>query len=144
MSQKIENWVINMKKEHIVVIALIILFVGISLAWIVNSQLREKRWVSVVMFRGEDYTQNNNYRLTTGNFTISGEEWRIRWQCQRLGNGSYLEIMVLDADNDSFVKDIVPRYYLEDVSYLEGPGRFYLKIGVVGQVNWTIYIEEYK
>ena len=88
--------------------------------------------------------QNNNYRLTTGNFTISGVEWRIRWQCQRLGNGSYLEIMVLDADKDSFVKDIVPRYYLEDVSYLEGPGRFYLKIGVVGQVNWTIYIEEYK
>ena len=133
-----------MKKEHIVVIALIILLVGISLAWIVNSQLRGKRWVSVVMFRGEDYAQNNNYRLTTGNFTISGAKWRIRWQCQRLGNGSYLEIMVLDADNDSFVKDIVPRYYLEDVSYLEGPGRFYLKIGVVGQVNWTIYIEEYK
>ena len=133
-----------MKKERIVIIALIILLIGISLAWIVNSQLREKRWVSVVMFRGEDYAQNNNYRLTTGNFTISGAEWRIRWQCQRLGNGSYLEIMVLDADNDSFVKDIVPRYYLEDVSYLEGPGRFYLKIGVVGQVNWTIYIEEYK
>jgi len=133
-----------MRKEHIVIVAFVILLVGVSLAWIVSSQLREKRWVSVVMFRGEDYAQNNNYRLTTGNFTISGSEWRIRWQCQRLGNGSYLEIMVLDADKDSFVKDIVPRYYLEDVSYLEGPGRFYLKIGVVGQVNWTIYVEECK
>ena len=131
-----------MRKEHIVIVAFVILLVGVSLAWIVSSQLREKRWVSVVMFRGEDYAQNNNYRLTTGNFTISGSEWRIRWQCQHLGNGSYLEIMVLDADKDSFVKDIVPRYYLEDVSYLEGPGRFYLKIGVVGQVNWTIYVEE--
>ena len=133
-----------MRKEHIVIVAFVILLVGVSLAWIVSSQLREKRWVSVVMFRGEDYAQNNNYRLTTGNFTISGSEWRIRWQCQRLGNGSYLEIMVLDADNDSFVKEIVPRYYLKDVSYLEGPGRFYLKIGVVGQVNWTIYVEECK
>jgi len=133
-----------MRKEHIVIVAFVILLVGVSLAWIVSSQLREKSWVSVVMFRGEDYAQNNNYRLTTGNFTISGSEWRIRWQCQRLGNGSYLEIMVLDADKDSFVKDIVPRYYLEDVSYLEGPGRFYLKIGVVGQVNWTIYVEECK
>ena len=133
-----------MRKEHIVIVAFVILLVGVSLAWIVSSQLREKSWVSVVMFRGEDYAQNNNYRLTTGNFTISGSEWRIRWQCQCLGNGSYLEIMVLDADKDSFVKDIVPRYYLEDVSYLEGPGRFYLKIGVVGQVNWTIYVEECK
>ena len=133
-----------MRKEHIVIVAFVILLVGVSLAWIVSSQLREKSWVSVVMFRGEDYAQNNNYRLTTGNFTISGSEWRIRWQCQRLGNGSYLEIMVLDADKDGFVKDIVPRYYLEDVSYLEGPGRFYLKIGVVGQVNWTIYVEECK
>ena len=61
-----------MRKEHIVIVAFVILLVGVSLAWIVSSQLREKRWVSVVMFRGEDYAQNNNYRLTTGNFTISG------------------------------------------------------------------------
>jgi len=61
-----------MRKEHIVIVAFVILLVGVSLAWIVSSQLREKSWVSVVMFRGEDYAQNNNYRLTTGNFTISG------------------------------------------------------------------------
>jgi len=52
--------------------------------------------------------------------------------------------MVLDAEKNSFVKDIVPRYSLEDVSYLEGPGGFYFKMDVVGQVNWAIYVEEYK
>ena len=63
-----------MRKEHIVIVAFVILFIGVSLAWIVSSQLREKKLVFVVMFSGEDYAQNNNYRLTTGNFTISGSE----------------------------------------------------------------------
>jgi len=131
------------KKEHILIIVLIIFLVSVDLTWIMSSQLKEKRWVSVVTFQGEDYVQNG-YRITTGNFTILGSEWRIRWQCQRLGNGSYFEIMVFNADKNSFVKDIVPRYYLEDISYLKGPGRFYFKIDVIGQVNWTIYVEEYK
>ena len=52
-----------MRKEHIVIVAFVILLVGVSLAWIVSSQLREKSWVSVVMFRGEDYAQNNNIDL---------------------------------------------------------------------------------
>jgi hypothetical protein len=139
-----------MRKEHIVIIILAVLLVGVSVAWVISSQPKGKQWVYVDGFRYDDYSfeQNsqNNFNTTTRDFVITGSEWQISWQCQGIVAGSHFDIFVYDAYTDNVVKEIVtPFQTLNGISYLNNTGRFYLKIFIDGELDkWTVYISQYQ
>jgi hypothetical protein len=84
--------------------------------------------------------------MTTEQFVITGEEWRIGWGCNEVVAGSHFDLIVYDAYTDSVVKEIEsPFQTLSGESYLSTKGRFYVKISILGDLGtWIVKVDEYK
>lgn len=132
-----------MKKEHIVIIILSIVIVVMGVAWIINSQPKGKKWVTVGSWSG---TQRD-YDMTTEQFVISGEEWRISWGSSQVVGGSGFHIVVYDVYTGNVVKEISTSAFQNPSgeSYFNTKGRFYVEISILGDLgSWRVYVQEYK
>jgi len=133
-----------MKKERIVIIILLIVIVVIGGAWIISSQLQPKGkdWVHVGTWNGSQ----SEYNMTTEQFVITGDEWRISWGCNEVVAGSHFDIIVYDVYTSNVVKEIEsPFQTFSGESYLNAKGRFHLQIFIRGNLgNWQVYVQEYK
>lgn len=134
-----------MKKEHVVIIILVILLAVVAGAWIFTSQfqLKGKDWVSTLTWTGSQAY----YTKTTEDFVIAGDEWRIMWSCSQIVGSSHFDIAVYDSYTDGIVKWILPPDdpALSGEHYMNQTGRFYLNIYINGNLgNWSVHVEEYR
>jgi hypothetical protein len=131
-----------MKKEHVVIVILLILLGVVGIAWIISSQPKEKEWVNIGSWNGSQ----TEYNMTTPQFVITGEEWRVSWSCNQISAGSHFDIFVYDAYTDNVVKEIEsPFQTFSGDSYLNAKGRFYMKIVICGNLgDWLISVSEYR
>ena len=130
-----------MKKEHIVIVILSIFLVFVSTAW-VTSMLREKHWVVAGSWVGREPAVEYEYNMTTEQFSVNEEEWRIRWTCSNYNfPGSYWDIRVLNASSGSEINHIL-RHEKSGERNFSLKGTFYLKITIHGTLeDWRISAE---
>ena len=143
-----------MSKERKIIIVLAALLVIFLLLWIFSvpfplCQSEGKKWRRVKSWDYQiEYGSEKDYNLTTEQFRIEGEEWRIRWGCHGITGGSHFRIIVYDGYTDQIIKEIVTNpfentHYGE--TYLADKGRFYLKIYICGSLEkWFVFVEEYR
>ena len=144
--------------------AVTVLVVGIVVALFVAvggfSLFKPKiDWVRVQQFEFSDYPNGmdsngnyigvhpeNNFNTTTEQFSISGAEWKIKWDVSSVNGGSYFKIDVFDVYTDKLVKEIETPYLSNSgESYLNQQGRFYLHIYIIGTLEkWAITIEDFR
>ena len=124
---------------------LAVLVVVIGGAWIINSQLQPKgkQWVSLGSWSGSP--QNND--ITTEQFVITGDEWRINWRCNDIGafDLNFL-IIVMNATAHNVTKEIqTPFQTYSGEDLLDVKGRFYLHIVILGSLgDWNVQVSEYE
>jgi hypothetical protein len=133
-----------MKKEHVVIIVLVILLAVVVGAWVFTSQIQPKgkQWVSVGSWNGSQ----TEYNMTTEQFVITGNEWLIHWSCNQVVAGSHFDIVVYDVYTSNVVKEIeTPFQTPTGENFLNTTGRFYLQISIRGNLgNWVVYVQEYR
>ena len=130
-----------MKKEHIAIAILSVLLVIVSTAWVFSMQLW-KHWVVVGSWVGNEPAFEHEYNMTTEQFSINGEEWRIRWTCSNYDSYSYWEIVVLNASSGAEINSI-NRHELYGERNFGFRGTFYLNIIIHGTLeDWQISAEE--
>lgn len=130
-----------MKKEQIAIIILSALLVIVSTALVISVQ-REKHWVVVGSWVGHEPAVENEYNMTTEQFSINEEEWRIRWTCSNFNfPNSYWDIAVLNASSGSEINNIL-RHEKSGERNFSLKGTFYLKIIIHGTLeDWRISVE---
>lgn len=132
-----------MKKEHIAIVILSVLLVIVSTAWVFSMQLW-KHWVVVGSWVGHEPTVEHEYNMTTEQFLINGEEWRIRWTCSNSLSLSYWEIVVLNASSGSEINSILAHADYGERNF-GFRGTLYLKITVHGTLeDWQVSAEEFR
>jgi len=137
-----------MKKEHVVIIALVVLLVIVVITWTITNQQKGKQWVNV----GSWNEQQTEYNMTTPQFVITGEEWRVEWACNQIISGSHFDITIYDVYSGNVIKEISTTNMQGDTdftgsgeSYLNTKGRFYIKFFIRGNLgNWRISVSEYR
>jgi len=141
-------------KERKIIALLIALVVVLFFVWAFHVpfppwQSEGKKWRRVKSWSYQiEYNSETNYNLTTEQFRIDGEEWRIVWACHSITGGSHFHIIIYDGYTDQIVKEVITNpfentHYGE--TYLAKNGRFYLKVCICGTLeNWVVFVEEYK
>jgi hypothetical protein len=132
-----------MKKEHVAIVILTILLFTVSIAWVLDMQY-SKHWVVVGSWVGLEPAVEHEYNLTTYQFSIKGEEWRIHWSCSNYDSYSYWQIVILNASSGNMV-DNIERHELYGERSFGFTGTFYLNIMIHGTLeNWDISAEDFR
>jgi hypothetical protein len=122
------------------VVVVIVGFFGGFFTALLSGQGRG--WVSVAVWNGSQEDCN----MTTEQFVIEREEWRINWQ-STLSSDSLTEhfhLIVYDAYTGSIAKELSPTSPNGE-SYLNAKGTFSVKIFIVGDLgDWRVGAEEYR
>ena len=147
----------SMKNQHIVILCAIgvILLVGFSIA--VCAWPKPKAWVMVGEWKGTDFWNLNldyndfrNNNVTTQQFRIMGDEWRVSWESPSRVVGNHFDIKVFDDYTGEVLKEIITSENGEartsyGESYLNTQGRYHLQIFIMGELpGWHVQVEEYK
>lgn len=93
------------------------------------------KWNEVVEFKG-------NALKTTNKFTISSNQWRIKWYASK-GEYDFFTFDIYLYHSDGSIKDVVANATKPgaDENYLYEPGEYYLQINSAG--DYTVTVEEF-
>ena len=135
-----------MKKERVVIVALVVLLVSVSIGLIIS--LQKKQWTTVKTWYG---SQTDYKSLTTESFPISGEEWRVTWS-SNFDNRYHFDVKIYDANDNFLVREISTTSNLFDEYFtghgqttLNKQGRFYIQFLVQGDLDgWSLTVSEFR
>ena len=96
-----------------------------------TEDLTVKAWKEVIKFSGSSIK-------TTQKFTVTADEWRIKWDTTPTADDANFQIYVNNADGSikSVVANIIGKG--SDESYITGSGEFSLTINTSQKYNVTI------
>jgi uncharacterized protein YxeA len=144
-----------MKRKLLLVLSVSLVIVAVvSLIGLISFS-QQKSWVNVSKYNWADYWDLNldyndvsNNNVTTTQFKITGEEWRISWSCTgSIIVGNHFYIKVYDDYTREVVKEITTTSdnTLIGQSYLKGQGQYHLQIFSMGYLSpWQITVQEFR
>jgi hypothetical protein len=141
---EVVTWGFGTRKEPVVIVVLSIILVIVSAAFILSVQ-NSKHWVVVGSWVATDPAFEQNYNLTTYQFTINAEEWRVSYHCTDYNYlEAYWHIEVINATSGSEI-DRILRHELYGERYYSLKGTFLLNIILHGTLkNWDVSVEEFR
>jgi len=144
-----------MKKAHSISLILLVIIIVSALALIINSQPKEKQWISIQTLdtRERQSLWVNDDNFTINQFRIDGDEWRIKWSCDEselfgdsLFGESYFQFKVFDVYTEDLVKEIHSSIIEDDEAYFENgvcyfnmKGSFFVDVSINGALKfWRV------